>query len=241
MDWQEEGIVLRARRHGENAAVVTLLTEQHGRHAGLVRGATGRRLRGVLQAGNRVDATWRARLAEHLGTYALEPVKGHAGPLMQHPDRLAALTAICSLIDAGLPEREPHPALFHATGALIEALLLDDWPLAYVHWELGLLGELGFGLDLSRCAATGRNDQLAYVSPKTGRAVSLSAGEPYKDKLLRLPPFLVGEGAQGAGEIVEALSLTGYFLERHVFAALNQPLPDPRQRLAQLLKRDLEA
>src|SRR3546814_314852 len=190
MDWRDEGIVLSMRRHGEAAAIVTLLTREHGRHAGLVRGGASRRRRGELQVGNLVTATWRARLEEHLGSLSVELAESWTARLLDRPGRLAALSAATALVDAGLPEREPHPVLFESLKELLLALDRDGWAAAYVRWEVALLAELGFGLDLSCCAATGRNDELAYVSPKTGRAVSLSAGEPYRDKLLPLPAFL---------------------------------------------------
>src|SRR5579875_3881261 len=222
MEWTDEGIVLSARRHGESAAIVQLLTRGHGRHPGLVHGGAGARLRGMLQPGNRVQATWRARLAEHLGTYSCELLHSGAAALLDDALRLAALAAACAVAEAALPEREPHTAVFTGLAALIAAWESTDriagWGRALVQWELGLLAELGFGLDLARCAATGRNDELAYVSPRTGRAVSLSAGEPYKDRLLPLP---------------------GHFLERHVFAGLHRSIPPARIHLLNRLRRAL--
>ncbi len=232
MDWSDEGIVLSARPHGESAALLVLLTRGHGRHAGLVRGGQGRRMRGLLEPGNRVAAEWRARLAEHLGSYTLDPIASHAAGLLDDPARLNALTAAAAVCDKALPEREPHPAAYEGFLALLAALESDHWAEAYVVWELGLLSELGFGLDLSGCAGGGANDQLAYVSPKSGRAVSLAAGEPYKDRLLPLPGFLVGRGAGGPAEVAQGLRLTGHFLAHQVFGPQHQPLPPPRERLA---------
>jgi DNA repair protein RecO (recombination protein O) len=185
MDWMDQGLVLSVRRHGESSAVVTLLTAHHGRHAGLVRGGQSRRLRGVLQPGNQVTATWRARLEEHLGSFVLELDRSLAAPLLPFADRLAALGSLCALVDTGLPERENHPALFENTAAMITALDSEDdsWRPYYVQWELDFLRELGFGLDLSRCVATGGIDDLVYVSPKSGGAVSSAAGVPYRDRL----------------------------------------------------------
>ncbi len=240
MEWTDDAIVLSTRPHGEAAAVARLLTREHGVHAGLVRGGAGKRLRGVLQPGNRVRATWRARLADHLGTYACEPTGAVAAALLGDPLRLAGLSAACAVAAVALPEREAHPAVFAGLAALLDALAGEQWPSAYVKWELGLLGELGFGLDLSRCAATGGNDQLAYVSPKTGRAVSLSAGEPYREKLLALPPFLLAEGATGDGAAVaDGLRLTGHFLDRHVFVHRAGGVPAARQRLVDRLHHTL--
>ncbi len=236
MHWNDDGIVLSARRHGETSAVVTLLTRGHGRHAGLLRGGAGRRLRGILQPGNEVAAEWRARLAEHLGTFAVEPGQARAAGLLDHPARLAALAAACAVTEAALPEREPHPALFDALRVLLDALADGEtWPAVYVRWEMGLLQELGFGLDLSRCAATGDADDLAYVSPKSGRAVSRAAAEPYKHRLLPLPAFLLGvqTGLPDAGDLKNGLALTGYFLDRHIFAGRNTTAPPARHRLVE--------
>lgn len=232
MDWQDRGIVLSARPHGESAAVVQLLTEHHGRHAGLVRGGQSRRQKGVLQPGNRVAAEWRARLAEHLGSYVLELEASHAARLMDDAGRLEALSAALGVVERALAEREPHPACYLGLAALLEALEGDHWGEAYVGFELALLAELGFGLDLKACAAGGSNDQLAYVSPKSGRAVSLAAGEPYRDRLLPLPGFLIGRGEGGAEEVGQGLRMTGYFLERLVFRPHDWALPAARVNLA---------
>ena len=233
IEWSDQGVVLSARSHGETAAVVQLLTRDHGRHAGLVRGGQGRKARGLLQPGNRLAATWRARLADHLGAYSCELEASHAARLMDDPGHLAALTAAAAVSERALPEREPHPACYEGFLALLRALEGDHWAEAYVGWELALLAELGFGLDLASCAAGGDNDQLAYVSPRSGRAVSLAAGEPYRDRLLALPGFLIGRGDGGPGEVGQGLRLTGYFLERFVFGPQDRPLPAPRRRLAE--------
>jgi DNA repair protein RecO (recombination protein O) len=236
MEWTDEGIVLSARRHGESGAVVTLLTRDHGRHAGLAHGAGSRRARGLFETGNRVQAIWRARLAEHLGHYSCELLESYAAALLDDPLRLSALTAAAAVADAALPEREPHPRTYEGLRALLGTLaasppgpagLATAWPADYVRWELDLLADLGFGLDLTRCAATGGQEDLVYVSPKTGRAVSAAAGAPYRDQLLPLPAFLAQPGiAQpaAAGEppdaaaILAGLRLTGFFLDRYVFA-----------------------
>lgn len=232
MDWRDEAVLLGFRRHGESSALVSLFTAAHGRHKGLVRGATSKRLRGVLMPGNRLHVTWRARLEEHLGTVTVELEDAHAARLMDAPGRLAALGAACALIDRGLAEREPHPALYLATVALMHDLDGPDWAAAYVRWELALLAELGYGLDLSVCAATGASEDLAYVSPKSARAVSRRAGAPHAAKLLALPDFLAkGQGA-GVPDIAAGLTLTGYFLERCFADLIAKPLPDARARLA---------
>ena len=233
MKWEDEAVVLSVRPHGETATIVQLLTRQHGRHAGLVRGGQGARLRGIYQAGNRVAASWTGRLAEHLGALECELEISYAARVLDDSDRLAALTAATAVCEGALPEREPHPACFEGLLALFEALEGDHWAEVYVRWELALLAELGFGLDLSACAGGGDNDQLAYVSPRSGRAVSLSAGAPYREKLLTLPAFLVGRGEGGRAAVADGLALTGFFLERHLFHPHDKPLPAARRRLEQ--------
>lgn len=248
MDWSDEGIVLAARRHGEHALIVQLLTRGHGRHAGLVRGGASSRQRGNYQPGNHVSARWRARLPEHLGAFVCEVKRSHAGAVLDDPPRLAALSAACAVGEAALPEREPHGPVFAGLLALLEALAGGGaWGEVYVRWELGVLAELGYGLDLSACAATGRNDELAFVSPKSGRAVSLSAGEPYREKLLPLPAFLAGGGPVSPhelergelerGELELGLRLTGHFLAARLFAALGRDLPAARRRLAERIAK----
>jgi DNA repair protein RecO (recombination protein O) len=249
IEWTDDAIVLSARRHGETAAIVSLLTRSHGRHAGLVHGGAGRRARGIYEPGNRVTAAWRARLSEHLGHFACELVASRAAALLDDALRLAALAAATALIDAALPEREPHARLFDSLDSLVDRLCaaepVSPWPAHYVRFELDLLSDLGFGLDLSRCAATGREDDLAYVSPKTGRAVSAAAAEPYRDRLLPLPGFLTSRGGAEAaitGDVILAgLRLTAYFLEQHAFAHQPTPgsgrLPAARDRLARLFQR----
>ena len=243
MEWSDEGIVLASRKHGEASAVVQLFTHAHGRHAGLVRGGGASKARGVYQSGNLVAARWRARLAEHLGAYTCEPVKSHAAALLDDPLGLAALTSACALLAVSLPERHPYPVLYDATLSLIEALAGGEpaWPARYVRWELGLLRELGFGLDLSCCAATGARDGLAYVSPRSGQAVSEAAAAPWRDKLLPLPEFLIagedGRDAVTADDVARGLELTGFFLERRVFAPLNQGVPAARARFVERFAR----
>jgi DNA repair protein RecO (recombination protein O) len=233
MQWSDEAIVLTVRPHGETAAVVELMTRSHGRHMGLVHGGRSRKARPVLQTGNHVDATWKARLSEHLGHMSVELRKGYAAGAMDDPGALAGLSSMCALSRL-LPERDPHPALFEVT--LFVLSFLDDstvWPALMVRWELALLAELGFGLDLTVCASTGSNDQLIYVSPKSGRAVSASAGEPYKDKLLVLPQFLTNardRSATGA-DVVAGFKLTGYFLEHRVLGPRGEHLPEVRNRI----------
>ncbi|MBL6931864.1 MAG: DNA repair protein RecO [Rhodospirillales bacterium] len=239
MEWSDQGIVLSARKHGETSAILTLMTRVQGVHAGLVRGGAGKRKRGDLQPGNRVEAHWRGRLAEHLGTYTCEVVQAHAATLLDSPDALACLSAALALTESALPEREPHPSIFEGLDILLGSLEGEDWPSIYVKWELGLLGELGFGLDFSCCASTGETENLIYVSPKSGRAVSAGAGESYKKVMLALPTFLLGHGIAGSPEeIVDGLNLTGFFLERHVFGHLrSEKLPAARRRLLERMNK----
>ncbi len=232
MEWRDRGFVLAARPFGESAQIVELLTCERGRHLGLVHGGQSRKWRGTLQPGNEVAAAWRGRLAEHLGTFACELVGAHAAHLLDEPDRLAGLAAAAALLSATLPERAPHPDVFAAFAELIEALEeAADWPARYVAWERDLLAALGFGLDLSRCAATGITTDLAYVSPKSGRAVSRDAGLPYHDKLLPLPAFLWRAAPAAAADVALGLELTGYFLLRHLLSPQRRTLPPARTRL----------
>lgn len=236
MDWQDDGIILSVRKHGESSAIVNVLTRGHGRHAGLVRGGSGKRLNGILQPGNKIQARWHARLSEHLGSYTVEPMKAYAAAALSDARRLAALTSACALIEASLPEREPHPAILDGFEILLGALEDDSvWPVIYVKWEIGLLAELGFGLDLAHCAATGTTEDLTYVSPRTGRAVSTAAAMPYKERLLPLPAFLIDRNAEA--DIASGLQLTGYFLENHVFQHRDTEIPAARRRLAERFRK----
>jgi DNA repair protein RecO (recombination protein O) len=239
VEWRESAIVLATRAHGESSVVATLLTRSHGAHAGLVQAARGRR-GGLIQPGNMVTARWRGRLSEHLGSFTIESESSPAAALMDLPVRLAALQSACSLVAVAAPEREPHPGLYEATEALIDALGGLAWDAAYVAWEVGLLRLLGFGLELTRCAATGVNDALTYVSPRTGRAISESAAEPWRDRLLKLPGFLIGRGGAEAADILDGLTLTGHFLERVAFAATQSPLPAARGRFVEAYRRSTE-
>lgn len=236
MDWHDHGIVLAVRAHGETSAIVELLTAEHGRHPGLVRGAHSRRMTPVLQPGNELDAHWRGRLEEHLGTYQLEPTRQRAALLLDDPGRLAGLAAICALAEVALPEREPHPGL-HAGMLVVLDALVDEGPWAplIVRWELQLLQELGFGLDLSACAVTGLAEDLTHVSPRSGRAVSRAAAAPYEGRLLALPPFLGGAGdpkeEASAADLVAGFALTGHFIERHLLQPRHLKMPPARSRL----------
>jgi DNA repair protein RecO (recombination protein O) len=238
MEWIDEGIVLGVKRHGESSVILELMTQAHGRHLGLVRGGSGARLRGILQPGNAVRATWRARLDEHLGLYLVEGSTLRAARFMMAAHALHGvihLAALCRL----LAEREPHAAIYEALQAILERL--DDAQAAapmIARFELDFLAELGFGLDLAACAATGAKEDLAYVSPRSGRAVSRTAGEAYRDKLMRLPLFLRNEGAPlSPADLADAFALTGFFLDRHAFAPRGLPLPEARAHFVTTLTR----
>lgn len=239
MDWREDGILIGVRRHGETSAIVEVFTEGHGRHLGVVRGGASRKLAPILQPGAQLDLTWRARLDEHIGSFTVEPVRSRAAAVMGDRAALAGLNAATALLSFALPEREPHALLYRRSLALFDLLGASEaWPGAYLRWELALLEELGFGLDLSACAVTGVRDGLAYVSPKTGRAVSAAGAGDWAGKLLPLPPILLGQGEGPTGEILEGLRTTGHFLRTWLAPALGEkPLPQARQRLVDTLAR----
>lgn len=234
MDWVDEGLLLSARPHGESAAIVEVLTAAHGRHLGVVRGGTGRRLAPVLQPGAQLAVTWRARLDQHIGSYAVEPLKARAAAVLADPDRLAGLAALCALAAFALPEREPQPRLYPLTVALADAIAGgDDWFGPYLRWERALLDETGFGLDLSACAVTGATTGLAHVSPRSGRAVTAAAGAPWADRLLPLPPALISDAPADRAAMAAGLRTTGHFLATVLAPALgDRPLPAARTRLA---------
>lgn len=234
MEWRDQGALLAVRRHGESAAIIEVFTASHGRHAGVVRGGGSRRAAPVLQPGAQLDLTWRARLDEQIGVFTAEPLRSRAS-LMGDRRALAALYSVCALLIHALPEREAHPALYPATLALLDALEGGGWELAYLDWEVLLLEELGFGLDLSCCAVTGATEGLAYVSPRTGRAVSRAGAGNWAERLLPLPDCLQG-GAADADGIAAGLRLTGHFLTRELGGT--RPLPEARARLLDLLRRD---
>jgi DNA repair protein RecO (recombination protein O) len=242
MEWIDEGIVLGVKRHGETSIILELMTRAHGRHLGLVRGGSGSRLRGILQPGNTVRATWRARLDEHLGLYLVEAANLRAAGFLDKAHALHGVTHLAALCRL-LAEREPHAAIYDALQAILDRL--ED-PQAVgpmiARFELDFLAELGFGLDLAACAATGAKDELVFVSPRSGRAVSRAAGEPYRDKLMRLPVFLRQDGEPpSSGDLLDAFTLTGFFLDRHAFAPRGLSLPEARARFVNALTREAQS
>lgn len=237
MDWRDEGVLLAMRPHGETSAIIEVLTAAHGRHAGVVRGGASRKMAATLQPGTQVRLEWRARLGEHIGTFTVEPVQSRAHVLS---DRLAlaGLMSVCALLRAALPEREPHPALWEVTLPLLDALGAAGWTSTYLRWEVRLLEELGFGLDLSSCAVTGVTEGLIFVSPKSGRAVSAKGAGDWAERLLQLPPGLGGTGAMTDAGVADGLRLTGFFLGQCLAPVLqDRPLPEARARLVDLVSR----
>jgi DNA repair protein RecO (recombination protein O) len=238
MEWQDEGLVLSVRPHGETDAILSALTFEHGRHVGLVKGGVGRRARPLLQPGNRLQLTWKARLAEHLGNYTAEPMQLFGTRLIEDPLHLTALGSATVLLEQSLAEREPHARLYAGLLKLLEAMLGDPrWLETYVRFELLLLQDLGFALDLSACAVTGGKDDLAFVSPRTGRAVSRTAAGELAPRLLPLPPFLCADVPAMFSDIAAGLGLAGHFLSRQVLGPADRPLPAARERLVALLLR----
>jgi DNA repair protein RecO (recombination protein O) len=230
MNWNDEGIVLGVRRHGEANAILEVMTVAHGRHLGLVRGGAGSRMRPVLQPGNAVRVEWRARLDEHLGHFTVEAVRLRTADLMAAAHAVYGVTHLAALCRL-LPERDPHLEVHDALAVILDHL--EDRTVAAVliaRFELQMLTELGFGLDLDQCAATGATAELVYVSPKSGRAVSRVAGEPWRDRMLHLPAFLRAEweGEPQSDELAQAFALTGFFLERHVLEPRGLAMHDAR-------------
>lgn len=233
--WRDEGLLLSVRRHGEGAAILEVFTEGHGRHAGVAPGGGSRRQAPLLQPGAQLSVEWSARLEAHIGSWRAEPVRSRAAALMGDRAALAAMGSVAALSLAFLPERAPHPALYARTVALADALGEDpDWPALYALWELALLSELGFGLDLSSCAATGATEDLAWISPRSGRAVSREAGAPWASRLLPLPRLFLGQGE--VPDVAAALRVTGHFLDARAAPAFGlERAPEARARLVRLI------
>lgn len=241
MEWRDQGILLSTRRHGESSAIIDVFTQTHGRHAGIVRGGASRKIAPILQPGAQLDLLWRARLEDHLGSYQVEPLRSRAAAALSGRLALAGLNAVTGILGFCLPERQVHSALYQQTEVLLDLLGQDDiWPLAYLRWEVSLLDEMGFGLDLGQCAVTGQTDNLVYVSPKSGRAVSRGAAGEWVNRMLPLPPCLQGIGPGPDSEVAQALRTTGYFLQRRLAPALgNKPLPESRSRFLEAFNRRL--
>jgi len=233
MEWQAPAVVLDIRPHGEAGAVVTLLTEEHGRHAGLAKGGASRAQAALWQPGNLVEVRGVARLPDQLGALTGELVHASAALAMENPLALAVLRAATGVAEGALPEREPHPRIFHGLVSLIATLARGAEPAIpeLVRWEADLLANLGYGLDLARCAVTGSTEDLAFVSPRSGRAVSLAGAGEWRDRLLPLPAFLLGQGPSEPADWLAGLRLTGHFLARDVFGSQHRPVPAAREIL----------
>ncbi len=239
MEWRGQGILLSSRKHGETSVIIEVFTPEQGRHAGVVRGGTSRKTAPILQPGAQLDVVWRARLEDHIGAFTVEPVRSRAATAMGDRLALAGLNAVTALLSFCLPEREAHPQLYARSEALLDLLGQGDiWPLAYLQWEVALLEEMGYALDLSCCAVTGARDGLIYVSPRSGRAVSAQGAGDWADRLLPLPPVLKGEGEAPDAEIAQALITTGHFLTQHLARNLgDRPLPEARARFVDAFSR----
>jgi len=237
--WQDEAALLAVRPFGETSVIVEVFSAEHGRHAGVVRGGTSRKIAPILQPGAQVAVAWKARLDSHLGSFTIEPVRSRAAAAMGDRLALAGLNAVCGLLVMVLPEREAQPPLYARTVALLDLLGQSDvWPLAYLRWEQALLEEMGFGLDLSACAVRGVNADLIYVSPKSGRAVSRDAAGEWADRMLPLPEVLAGKGDASNAQIITALGTTGYFIEHRLVKSLgDRPMPEARARLLEAIRR----
>ncbi|SIT90963.1 DNA replication and repair protein RecO [Yoonia rosea] len=239
IEWRDEAALLSSRPFGETAVIIEVFSAAHGRHAGVVRGGSSRKLAPILQPGAQVAVAWRARLDSHLGSFTVEPIRSRAAAAMGDRLALAGLNAVCSLLSMVLPEREAHGPLYDRTIGLLDLLGQSEvWPLAYLRWEQALLEEMGFGLDLSACAVRGVNEDLVYVSPKSGRAVSREAAGEWADRMLPLPPVLAGKGDASNSEIARALGTTGYFIEHRLIKSLgDHPMPGARARLVDAIMR----
>ncbi|WP_375254819.1 DNA repair protein RecO [Yoonia sp.] len=239
IEWRDEAALLATRPFGETSVIIEVFTAEHGRHAGVVRGGTSRKVAPILQPGAQLAVSWKARLDSHLGAFSVEPVRSRAAAAMGDRLALAGLNAVCALLAMVLPEREPHRAFYDRTVALLDLLGQSDvWPLAYLRWELALLDEMGFGLDLSACAVRGVNEDLVFVSPKSGRAVSREGAGEWADRMLPLPPVMAGRGDASGAQIARALFTTGYFLEHRLINGLaDRPVPPARARLVDLIAK----
>ena len=239
IEWRDEAALLSVRPFGETSVIIEVFSATHGRHAGVVRGGISRKIAPTLQPGAQLSVAWKARLDNHLGAFTVEPIRSRAAVAMGDRLALAGLNAVCALLTLILPEREPHAGLYTRTIGLLDLLGKSDvWPLAYLRWEQALLDEMGFGMDLSACAVRGTNEELIYVSPKTGRAVRRQAAGDWADRLLPLPPVLAGQGDATNAEIVTALRTTGHFLEHRLIASLgDRPVPSARARLIEAIAR----
>lgn len=239
IEWRDQGILLATRRHGENSLIIDVFTSHEGRHGGVVRGGTGRKMAPVLQPGAQLDVAWKARLEEHLGHFNAELIQSRAALVMGRATALAGMSAVLGLLAYALPEREPHPRLYEKTIALLDVMCQgEDWPQAYLHWEIAFLHDLGYGLDLTSCTVTGTTKDLIYVSPKSGAAVSRNGAGEWADRLLPRPDCMVSNTPASIPDICQGLKTTGYFMEKWMAAQIGgRGIPQARQRLIDRLRK----
>ena len=240
MRWESEGIVLGFNFHNEKSYILEVLTKEHGRHKGLIRGIHSKNLRSVIEPGNEVKALWSGRLETHLGNFKIEPIKSWSSLILNKKDKLTALSSLCSLISLTMAEKQPNDLIYYNSKEMIKKVSSDDddWIKEYINWELGLLSEIGYGIDLSKCAVTSKKDELVYVSPSSGRAVTLEGAGSYKDRLLKLPNFIVSDDHEyDNNDIVHGLELTEYFLRKRFFEPNNLNFPQSRNRLKEIFNK----
>ena len=237
MRWESNGLILNFSKYNEKSYILEIFTEEHGKHKGIIRGLHSKNKRSIIEPGNEVFATWSGRLETHLGNYNVEPIKLWSSHILQFKDKLSAISSICSLISLTMAERQPNPLIYFSSKKLIEivASTRDDWIREYVFWEMQLLSEIGYGLDLERCAVTSKSSDLVYVSPSSGRAVTDEGAGDFKNKLLPLPKFMTDFKANyDNDDIYNALNLTEFFFKKRFFLPNNLNFPQSRNRLKEL-------
>jgi len=237
MRWESNGLILNFFKYNEKSYILEIFTEEHGKHKGIIRGLHSKNKRSIIEPGNEVFATWSGRLETHLGNYNVEPIKLWSSHILQFKDKLSAISSICSLISLTMAERQPNPLIYFSSKKLIEivASTRNDWIREYVFWEMQLLSEIGYGLDLERCAVTSKSSDLVYVSPSSGRAVTNEGAGDFKNKLLPLPKFMTNFKANyDNDDIYNALNLTEFFFKKRFFLPNNLNFPQSRNRLKEL-------
>ena len=239
MEWRDHGILLSSKKHGETSAIIEVFTPNHGKHLGVVRAGTSRKLAPILQPGAQVNLTWRARLQDHIGTFSVELSRSRSAIALSDRLALSGLNAVVATLRSVLPEREAMGEFYEATEQLLDHLDQSDiFPLIYLKWEMFLLETMGYGLDLTTCAVTGKTSDLLYISPKSGHAVSTHGAGQWKDRLLPLPVVMIGKGSGDKVEVLAALNVTGFFIENHLFKGLGlDRVPYARAHLLELIKR----
>ena len=240
MRWESEGIVLGFSLHNEKSYILEVFTKEHGRHKGLIRGIHSKNLRSIIEPGNEVKALWSGRLETHLGNFTIEPIKAWSSLILNQKDRLIALSSLCSLVSSAMAEKQPNDLIYYSSKEMIKKISSsdDDWIKEYINWELDLLSEIGYGIDLSKCAVTSKKDELVYVSPASGRAVTLEGAGSYKDRLIKLPRFIVSKDSEcDNNDIANGLELTEYFFRKRFFEPNNLNFPQSRNRLKEIFNK----